>query len=115
MGVRDNAINLFEEQRELTDDEMQAYKDMLHRKERMMKMPWEDDINWGNTATTNVKGEPTFEDCVIDIGNILRKLEGLEKRLSVAEKHIKILEVDRQIDVINPSWWDENEKGAEAE
>lgn len=23
----------------------------------MMKMPWEDDINWGNTATTIVKGD----------------------------------------------------------
>lgn len=23
-----------------------------------MRMPWEDDIDWGNTATTIVKGEP---------------------------------------------------------
>lgn len=23
-----------------------------------MRMPWEDDINWNNTATTTVKGEP---------------------------------------------------------
>lgn len=36
MGIRDNAINLFEEQRELTDEEMQAYKDMLHKKEKNM-------------------------------------------------------------------------------
>ena len=26
-----------------------------------MSMPWEDDINWGNTATTVVKGEPMSE------------------------------------------------------
>ncbi len=36
MGVKDNAISIFEEQRELTDEEMQAYKDMLHRKENGM-------------------------------------------------------------------------------
>ena len=58
-----------------------------------MRMPWEEDKDWGNTATTIIKGEPTFEDYVIDIGNILRKLEELEKRLSVAEKQIKVLEM----------------------
>lgn len=36
MGIKDNAINLFEEQRALTDNEMQAYKDMLRRKENKM-------------------------------------------------------------------------------
>ena len=29
-----------------------------------MKMPWEDDINWGNTATTVVKGEPMKTELV---------------------------------------------------
>jgi len=28
-----------------------------------MKMPWEDDKNWNNTATTIVKGEPMNRDC----------------------------------------------------
>lgn len=36
MGVRDNLVGIFEEQRALTDDEMQAYKDMLRRKEKDM-------------------------------------------------------------------------------
>ena len=36
MGMRDNAISIFKEQRELTDEEMQAYKDMLRRKEKRM-------------------------------------------------------------------------------
>ena len=34
MGIFD----IFEEQRELTDEEMQAYKDMLHRKEKDMEL-----------------------------------------------------------------------------
>lgn len=39
MGVIDDEAfemlkGIFEEQRELTDDEMQAYKDMLQRKEK---------------------------------------------------------------------------------
>ena len=56
MGVNEDTLDMlkgiFEEQRELTDEEMQAYKDMLHRKKKMMKMPWEDDKDWNNTATT---------------------------------------------------------------
>lgn len=36
MGMRDNAISLFEEQRALTNDEMRVYKDMLRRKEKNM-------------------------------------------------------------------------------
>lgn len=36
MGMRDNAISLFEEQRALTNDEMRAYKDMLRKKEKNM-------------------------------------------------------------------------------
>jgi hypothetical protein len=38
MRIRDNAISLFEEQRELTDEEMQAYKEMLQRKENDMEL-----------------------------------------------------------------------------
>lgn len=54
-----------------------------------------------------------FEDYAIAIGNMSRKIEELEKRLSVAESHIKILEIDHQIDVINPSWLDEDEADEE--
>ena len=37
MGVnKDRLKHIFEEQRPLTDDEMQAYRDMLHRKEKDM-------------------------------------------------------------------------------
>ena len=42
MGVNEDTLGMlmgiFEEQRELTDEEMQAYKDMLHRKEKDMKL-----------------------------------------------------------------------------
>ncbi len=34
-------MGIFEEQRELTDEEMQAYKDMLHRKEKDMELKLE--------------------------------------------------------------------------
>ena len=78
-----------------------------------MRMPWEEDKDWGNTATTIVKGEPMIDNYVI--AELLKKYEALERRLSVVEKHIKILEIDCQINVINPNWWDEDEKGAEAE
>lgn len=42
MGVNEDTFNMlkgiFEEQRELTNDEMKAYKDMLHRKEKDMEL-----------------------------------------------------------------------------
>ena len=42
MGINEDAIDMlkgiFEEQRELTDEEMKAYKDMLSRKEKDMKL-----------------------------------------------------------------------------
>ena len=56
-----------------------------------MRMPWEEDKDWGNTATTIIKGEPMIDNYVI--AELLKKYEALEKRLSVAEKQIKVLEM----------------------
>ena len=56
-----------------------------------------------------------FEDYARAIGNMSLRIDELEKRLSIAESHIKILELDHQIDVINPIWLDEDEKGAETD
>lgn len=47
------------------------------------------------------------------IAELLKNYEALERRLSVAEKHIKILEIDRQIEVMNPSWRGEDETDEE--
>lgn len=42
MGINEDKFDIlkgiFEEQRELTDEEMQAYKDMLRRKEKQMEL-----------------------------------------------------------------------------
>ena len=49
-----------------------------------MRMPWEDDIDWGNTATTIVKGEPMSRRTTTIYGQMLLSEASL-KRMTKAE------------------------------
>lgn len=73
-----------------------------------MRMPWEDDINWGNTATTIVKGEP------IDMGVYINKAE-LLKELSVIQDRpvrsaMQIIKILPTIDLVRCEECDKGEE-----
>ena len=63
MGVNEDMLDMlkgiFEEQRELTDEEIQAYKDMLHRKE-MREVQNVFSVNPPNGIETPLKGDVTI-------------------------------------------------------
>lgn len=109
MGVNEDKLDMlkgiFEEQRELTDDEMKVYKDMLRRKEEMMKMPWEEDKNWNNTATTLGKendmgviatesrfNQTVQKDQATLIAELISRVTSLENDMEYVRKHIRVLD-----------------------
>ncbi len=81
MGMKDKAINLFGEQRALTDDEIQAYKEMLHRKEKNMGIyvkgnPKEGDYKLIKTTDGFVlEGEDIAYACVEVDDELFKKAE----------------------------------------
>lgn len=86
MGVRDNAISIFDEQRELTDEEMQAYKDMLRKKEVQMELKLERKsqkhraiISRGILDT--IEYEMTMENTVDDILDIIIDIRDTAERI----------------------------------
>lgn len=81
MGIRNNAIGLFEEQKALTDDEMRAYKDMLRRKEKNMGIYVKGNPKEGNyklIKTTDgfvLEGEDIAYACVEVDDELFKKAE----------------------------------------
>ena len=68
-------------------------------KENEMKMSWEQVI------TTESKFNQTVQkDSASLIAELLNRVTSLEDDMEFVLKHIRILEVDRQIEVISPSW-----------
>lgn len=94
MGVKEDKLDMlngiFEEQRALTDDEMQVYKDMLRRKEIK--------------ATESGFNQTMRKDQATLIAELISRVTSLEEDMEFVLKHIKIIELDRQIEVISPSW-----------
>lgn len=75
-------MSIFVEQRGLTDDEMQAYKDMLHRKEKAMEIK-------ATESGFNYKIQ-TEQDVLIE--ELINKVTSLEEDMEVVRKHIRILD-----------------------
>ena len=107
MNLKENDMGV------ITRDEVrEILEEIIKDQSQINKAENTNDIESKPTATSSTevpwwKGEPMIDNYVI--AELLKKYEALERRLSVAEKHIKILEIDRQIDVMNPSWRGEDE------
>ena len=73
-----------------------------------MKMPWEQDVEWNNTVSTNATesgfNQTVRKDQATLIAELISRVTSLEDDMEFALKHIRILEVDKQIEVISPSW-----------
>lgn len=90
--TRDDVIEMlqgiFEEQRELTDEVMQAYKDMLRRKENDMGRLKSNAIIHEDEA--KVKTER--KDQATLIAELISRVNSLEEDMEFVLKHIKILD-----------------------